>query len=231
VRIRTSDPRKFERALQTAARQIPFALSVGINDTAKEIQKYQSTYVQLAFNVRRQNFFPRAVKIKPFARKTRLSATLKIEPPGGPSRADMVTRHEEPGVRRPRFGSTLLVPVGARRLKSGRIRKTDRMEEQHFQTPLRAGRRAVASSGNVVSRGRRRTFMFRRPDGTGMVFRRTSSGRHGTFSGTEVLFVFKRRTSIHGGLQFLENARHVFDRDFQRLFANAYQRALETARP
>ena len=72
--------------LKTAAKQVPFATSVAINQTAKDFQKVQLAHMESAFIIRRQTFARRAVKIKPFSTKRQLKATVSIDPPGGRAR-------------------------------------------------------------------------------------------------------------------------------------------------
>lgn len=226
MRIRTKDPQVFAQALKTGAQQIPFAMSNAINDTAKRIQEYQRRYMNMVFEVRRASFVNRAVKIKPFAKKTLPVAVLKVEPPGGPARANVITRHERGGDRRPTSGRALSVPIEARRTKAGVVRKNERPRAFAFNRAYSSMR-----TRSEVYLGNRRTFMVRKADGSGFIAQRTGAGRTGTREGIRVLYALKTRTPVPARLQFVENARFVFDREFTSIFAMAYTRAIQTARP
>lgn len=90
-------------------RQLPYAAAVGINETAKEIQAAETQHLFREFDIRRPLFAQRAIKIKPFATKRLPEATISVDPPGGQARADIWTKFEEGGWKRPRrFGSESL---------------------------------------------------------------------------------------------------------------------------
>lgn len=218
------DPARFRRALQEGARQLAFAQSRAINETLKDIQSSQRARMKGVFKIRQRGWFRYAVKIKPWANKRTLTGIISIDPPGHPASRMAITRHERPGTRTPFASRALLVPVKARTGARQTIRKNNRPESMNFEELSRR------SGGSRVFRGERRTFMVRHPDGTGFIARRRRRGPHGVFEGTDLLYVFRQRTPIRGGLGFMTTAQRVFDRRYTQHFAASYRRALETAR-
>lgn len=223
-RITTNAP-AVARALGSLNRnQVPFALSVGINETAKDAQAAQVGGMAQRFTIRRQSWVNRAIKIKPFSTKRSLTATIRVEPPGGAARADILTRHEERGQRRPHGGSALAVPLEARRSKRDVVKKRDRPSAFSFE-------RVITRGPNEVYRGTRRTFMVRTPDGSGWILRREAAGDSGRlFDGTKVLFRLKPETRIPGDLRFIATITQTVARRFELNFGRAFDRAVATAR-
>lgn len=196
--------------------QLPFATSLGINSTARDFQAAQRAHMAEAFTIRRP-FLLQAVKIKPFSTKQSLEAVVRIDPPGGAARADIITRHEEDAERSPQSGGTLAVPSEARPSPTALVPKQ--------LLPKRLGLRGQGS----VLRGKQRTFLARGPDGRGGIFQRTGPGSHGTFRGTRKLFALTGPTPLDQRLNFFETAETVIPKVWPDNFANAWNRALETA--
>lgn len=231
IRIR-SNARQVERRVQRLVReQLPFAISVAINDTAKKIQAEERARMQAVFEIRQKTFIERAVKIKPFATKRRLRAIIGIDAPGG--RSNIIARHEVAHEREPFDGGSLLVPVergttiaglpgGARR--TGRGARPSVRELGLRQLPQRSG-------GRRIYKGQKRTFMIREADGSGMILRRRRKGGHGTFGGVELLYLLVPSVDIQARLGFRATVRRVLDSDyFSRALRQALRRALATAR-
>ena len=192
--------------LKTAAKQVPFATSVAINETAKDFQKVQVAHIESAFTIRRQTFARRAVKIKPFSTKQRLTATVSIDPPGG--KADILAKFETGGTKRPR-GQHIAVPVGVRTSPTRVIPKA-RRPRQLLQKP------------NVFALRQRRGKL---PPG---IYRRMGARRAG--KRVKLLYAFKTSVPIDARLDFLETGQRVVRQRFGRNFQRAYAKALRTAR-
>lgn len=223
MNVSTRDPKVFGKALKEAARQLDFAQSTAINRSAKRIQAALVEHANVVFIVRKKSFINRAFKIKPFAKKSLPVAVLKVEPPGGRARADIVTRHQYSGQREPFDSRALLVPQKARTNPRRKVSKT--------QMPSAFNFRRVSSRGtHEIYRGDKRAFMIRRADGSGWIFRRRRKGRHGTFKGADVLWSLETSTPIEGVLDFFQISERIFARSFPGDFAAAYRRALETSR-
>lgn len=223
MNITTKDPARFARELARGVDQIPFATSLAINNTALSIQDYQRRHNRIAFRIRNQMFWDRAIKIKPFARRGSPVAVLAVDPPGGLERADIVARHEEEGVRRPVQSRALAVPLGARRNVFRSIPRALRPRNMRWLGSYVSPR---TGTGIRIYYGQQRFWMFRRPDGTGLLFRRKGRG----VGQLEVLYTFRRQTPVPARLNFVTNAEFVFAREFPEHFAAAFRRAAETAR-
>lgn len=224
VRV-TTNAGAVARALKGFFRdQVPFALSVGINETAKDGQAAQIGGMAQRFTIRRQSWVNRAIKIKPFSTKRSLTATIQVEPPGGAGRADILTRHEERGRRQPHSGSALAVPLEARRSKRDIVKKRDRPRSFSFE-------RVQTRGPNEIFKGDRRTFMVRSPDGSGWILRRVGPGESGRlFEGTKVLFRLKPETRIPGDLRFIATITATVAQRFELNFNRAFDQAVRTAR-
>lgn len=206
--------------------QVPFALSVGINETAKDAQAAQIGGMAQRFTIRRQSWVNRAIKIKPFSTKRSLTATIQVEPQGGGGRADILTRHEERGQRQGQVGGgrSLAVPLEARRSKRDLVRKRDRPKSFSFE-------RVQTRGPNEIFRGNRRTFMVRAPDGSGWILRRVGPGESGRlFEGTKVLFRLKPETRIPGDLRFVATITATVAQRFELNFSRAFDHAVRTPR-
>ena len=205
------DSRDTERWLGKMAKQTSFALSVAINDTLKDAQKVQRAHQRRVFTVRRPQFVDRSVKIKRFATKRTLTGTMSIDPPGGQKRADIITKFERGGQKRPRDGRHLAIPIDAKRTKAGVVSRRNRPKGFNFK---RVGRSI---------RGDRRTFII---PGVG-IFQRVGRRKN---SRIRLLYAFKTQVPIDRRLDFIQNAERVVRQMFDRNFDRAFDRAMATAR-
>lgn len=148
------------------------------------------------------------LKIKPFANKRRLSATVQIEPLGGQRTADILAKFEEGGTKRPREGRHLAVPIEARRTKRGIISRAQRPRAFQF--------REIGKS--IV--GLKRTFLIPRVG----IFQRRGKRK------VRLLYASERTVPIPAALGFVENATRVVRVMFRRRFRKAFQQAVRMAR-
>ncbi len=213
--------------LDGTARQLPFAMARTINASAKDFQKFQRNHMQNVFTVRRRNFVLRSVKIKPFANKRRLEATVSIDPPGGQRRADILVKFEEGGTKRSRrAGGSVAVPIAVRKSRQSIIRKRDRPRSFAFR---KVGRSL---------RGKRRTFLI---PGVG-IYQRVGAKKAGRRLASSVktrrvrdlnirlLYSLRPSVEIPKSLRFIANAKKVVPRVFPGHFKTEFARALRTAR-
>ncbi len=208
--------------LDGTARQIPFALKVAINDTAKDFQKVQTRQIMKVFTIRRATFAKRAVKIKPFATKQNLEAKVSIDPPGGQARADIFAKFETPSIKTPREGQHLAIPSDVPRY----LRRT-----RSRPSPLKTLK--LRRVGRTI-RGERRTFVI---PGVG-VFQRT--GRRlkrrirrrvrAVGNKLRLLFKFARRARIDDRLQFVDTAKKVVKDTFPGHMHKSFEHAMATTR-
>jgi len=223
IELRTNAAKVSRRAQLLFADQLPFATSKAINDTVKDAQRAQQKQMGQTFTLRRPTWVKRGIKIKPFSDKRNLRAVIRVEPPGGPERAEIIARHEERGRREPHEGRALAVPIGARPTKKALVKKSIRPAAFRFKQ--------IATRGSIeVYKGRKRTFMIRRADGSGAVLQRIGPGRSGTFAGTRVLYRLKKSVPIAPRLEFFRTMRRVVEQKFAANYRRAFRRAAKTAR-
>lgn len=207
------DASQAERFVRRLLRDdLPFVESLAVNMTAKDFQKAQREHMGDVFTIRRQSFMRRSVKIKPFSSKRQSvrEAKVAIDSPGG--RSDIFGKFEEGGTKRPTSGTRLAVPAEVRRTKTGVVSKAQRPRRFDFQL---SGR----SRGAEVYRGRRKTFMIRRPDGTGGIFQRKGDQ-------VRTLYRFTPEAEIEPTLRFFENAERIVRDRFDVNFSRAWDKAL-----
>lgn len=164
----SADTAGIRKALRTLyADQMPYAMSLAINETAKQAQGKQRAGMYARFTVRRQSWVERSIKIGTFAKKTSLQADVRVETPGDPSRSDILTQHEDGGTKTPK-GQHLAIPDDVRKSETQVIPRNKRPRAFNFKP---------AGGSSRVFIGDARTFMIKNPDGTGGIYQRT--GRKG----------------------------------------------------
>lgn len=210
----------FERFFED---QIPYVMSVAINKTALKFQEVQREHQEDIFTIRRKAFVQRAVKIKPFAKKTSLEAIVKIDPPGGQARAGILTKFEEDTTKGPFRGRSIAVPRDTvPRTASGVIKKGWRPKELFTNATQHGRGKAIGSKGDVYQ-GDKGTLMIRRPGGKGVILRRTPQG-------LIALYFLVPLVRIKPELEFGANAQKVFDEHFTVYYVKAFDEAARTAR-
>lgn len=241
VEVDTETASRWLRGLYSS--QIPYALMRAINKTALQVQVAERRDMDQEFSLRRKDWAHRNVKIRrdDFATKTKLQAIVRIEAPGDRSRSDILAKFEETTTKKPK-GSHIAIPVDVRTTTVGIVRKNQRPRSFDF----------VHWGGNVW-RGKDRTFMIRNPDGSGGIYQRTGrrgrkkkDGTRGHGAGrrmassvsshqdrdlnVRVLYRFTPLARIEKRLKFEDTARRVIVQVFDDNFAEAFRRAVETAR-
>lgn len=191
--VRTAEPSAFLRAVWSD--QVPYVTARSINLTAMDFQKAQRAHQEDIFTIRRKAFVQGAVKIKPFANKTSLSARVSIDPPGGQARANILTKFQADTQKLPFRGSRLAVPTpNVPRGASGIIPKQWRPRN----LGLGSRARVFSSKGRDVVSGKRGVVAILKPGGKGMIFQREESGR------LKVLYWLTPRVRIRPNLRFFQ---------------------------
>ena len=204
--------------------QVPFATSLAINQTARGIQTEQRAGMRKRFTIRRA-YVLQGVKFSKFSTKRDLEAIVEIDPT-----REFLFKFEEGGTVRPR-GTRFAVPDEVRRgKKTGVVSRVMRPRGLRFEFHG-SGPRAE------VHRGLKRTFMIRRPDGTGAILQRL--GRRGgkrkprgqrRVGKLRMLFSFTPQAEVEPSLRFELTARTVFEQSFASNFEASFDRAVRTAR-
>lgn len=200
--------------------QLPWATAKAINDSALGGQRIQREHQRKIFTVRRPQFVDRAVKIAQFAKKETPEARMRVEPPGGQARADVLAKFETEHTKSPFRGRSVAVPTGAvPRTAAGIIRKSWR-PSQLFADAQRYGDRAML--------GAKDTILVWSGWGKGTIFR--FRGRRRKSGSMEALYQLVPRVSIEPELHFHDNIRrHVLD-NWDANFNRALMTAMRTAR-
>lgn len=225
------DLNRAERLLKGYERQIPFATSLAINNTAKDFQTAERTQLLRAFDVRRKQWVERNVKIKPFSTKRRLEARIGIVSPGAGERSDILSKFEKGGMKRPTKRQALAIPDRAQRTRAGVISRAARPRAFRFRLW------GVGKGGVRVYRGKKRTFMIQYPDGTGGIYQRVgrrSKRRYARVSGSEntrdtgirTLFRFTSQARIDERLEFVSIGQRTVHARFGPNFHEALERAM-----
>jgi hypothetical protein len=202
------------RAMRALFRdQEPFARSLALNNTALAAQRAQTARMEQLFTVRNRLFVARAVKLKPRATKRTPVATLRLEPPGGMARADILAKFETETRKVAQRGPTLAVPLPAvRRTGSGRTAKRDALTGRQWN----AVSDRVEVSGDLVR-------VMVTPT-TGVIYRRERRG------GTTPLYVLVPSVPITPDLRFVETIQATATRVYADEYRRAWETALRTAR-
>lgn len=210
---------------QVFSDQAPFALQQGVRTTTLQAQEAQRKHQREVFTIRNPYFMDRGVKISQWPRKQDPTAIIRIHPPGGEKRVDIITRHEEDSERTPERSKALVVPAkhGSER---GVIRRSNKLHPSKWKLRRVDG----GSSSTQVYRGRNGIYLIRHPDGSGVVRQRTGPGRHGSHQGSVPIFFLRRRTPLDPQLDFVANVTRIVEERWEDNIAEAWDRALRTAR-
>lgn len=213
----TVDPTKALAQLdRDEKQQIPFALSRAINSTALDVQRAGRNRFRSVFTLRRPDWADRSMKIKQFATKRNPVAIIGIESPGNAQRSDILAKFETDTQKVPR-GRSLAIPVGANVKRNNKdiITKAQRPAAYNFH---KQGNRIV---------GDRRTFIIRKPDGSGLILQRKGRGRR---SQTFALYILAKRARLVPDLKFIPGAQSVVDTRFNQHMQREFDNAMRTAR-
>lgn len=212
ITLETPRPLQLTGELQ---RQVPFALSLGINNSVKAGQRAIQERVMRAFIVRRTQWISQSIKITKFSTKTDLETVLQVDPT-----RNVLGKFEPGGIKTARKpGGTVAVPAAARDTPRSVIPAARRPKAFRFQY-------AGKGPKGTVFKGRDRTFLVKRPGGQGAIFQRVGPGPQGI----QLLYVLAKRARIPARLQFKQTGLDVIRQRWPREYRAALFRALRTAR-
>jgi len=187
-------------------RQVPYALSVGLNNIALDAQQSMRLRLRRVFTLRRPTFIERLVKIEKFAKKGDPSTRFGIAGP----RADLLTKFEAGGPK-PVRSSSVALPVGAGRTKSGII--------STFKRP-----RVL-----LASRAAKRVFVVQTKSGNRLILQRTGKRKGGKVKALFAL-IPKQKVHIPATLEFERTVAGVIRGRALRHLQAAFAKAMSTAR-
>jgi hypothetical protein len=201
-------------------KQLPFAISKALNDTAKDFQADERVHMHDIFHVNRDQWVNRNVKITHFAKKAGLWAEIAIAPPG--EKSDILGKFEDETEKTPSQGHALAIPVDAKRTGAGVLSNSIRPRNLNLQ-------QVSSRNGLTIYRGDNNTLMLQRADGTGLILQRNARHEPGARDGT-VLFILTPHAKLLPNLQFEVIGEHTVDERFAERFDAAWDLAMETAR-
>jgi hypothetical protein len=191
--------------------QMPFATSQAINATAKAFQADMRERLRDIFTIRRDVFADRSIKIKPFATKDSLSATISVAPPPASKspaeRSDIFGKFEDESEKVGLGGSIAVPTEHVPRTGSGVIRaawRPRRVLDRNFRDGFRA-------------------FITERAGGKRAIF---------FDEGDRIvpLYWLVPSVDIEPELEFVDTAVKTVNRVWEREFVSAFDRATRTAR-
>lgn len=191
-------------------RQIPYALSKATNQVTLEARDYLKDRNRQAFIIRRPwvlNGWRVRLSNK---RQTPIKATLWLDPT-----RDFLSKFEEGGSKQSRSGSSLAVPIEARRGAKGLVPKALSIRALQL-------RKHVTKNGKIQLKGVNGAFTVR-PGNVTLVLQR--KGRR-----VDTLYAFKRSVPIPASLQFYATVGRYVANEWPSIMGEALAEAVRTAR-
>jgi hypothetical protein len=218
----TMDTKALELALGDLARdQFPFAASKGLNDLAIRAADVQRADMQSSgrFTIRNPNVLKYGIVRTEKATKQSLASAVGVsqQTTGSREAFGYLKKFEKGGPKLPIQGSTVAVPVDARRNKRGIVAPSARIKAFQF-----------TKHGKQVT-GLKRTFMIQPKTGraAGLILQRVGRGKAST---VKVLYVLERSVPIKPILHLAENAVRTARTEWTRIWNDAMTLALRTMR-
>lgn len=200
--------------------QIPFATSVALNQTARDIRTEMREGIAERFTVRDPKFVLSGTRFN-FSTKRNLETIVSID-----RDRRFLFKFEEGGTTRPKGRTSFAIPTQNARTSKGSVLAKLRPKALEFK-------HHGDGPGVQVFRGNERTFIVRRADSSGHIFQRTDKKRSvpaGLDPYVRRLFSFSKTAEVDDRLKFGSTASFVFDEKFDPNFEKAFERAIRTAR-
>lgn len=191
-------------------RQIPFAMAKAVNDVTLEARDYLKDRNRQSFIIRRPwvlNGWRVRLANK---RQAPIKATLWLDP----SR-DFLAKFQEGGSKQSRSGSSLAVPLDARKGKRGLVPAALRIRALQL-------RKHVTKHGKMQLKGNDGSFTVRTATHTLVLQRK---GKR-----VDTLYVFKRAVPIPSSLRFFETVGAYVTNEWPKVMGEALAHAIRTAR-
>jgi hypothetical protein len=205
-------------------RQIPFATSLALNNVAKDVQVAERIRLREVFTIRRPQWADYGIKIDHFASKAEPFARIAINPPGG-KKGDIFGKFEDQTQKTPLGSHGIAVPVDAKRTKADIVQDKTRPKNLHLH---REGNRIVGDNGTyIVNLSDGRQLLLQRKD---LGKRAAKKAGRGTNDRATLLFIFVPKVRITPTLRFAATAEPVVDRQWPVRWAEAFDKAMGSAR-
>lgn len=208
-------------------RQLPYAMKLGVNRTAEEVQAAQSAHLGKAFTIRRPWVQQYGIKIAKgdFATKDKASVTIQVNPD-----ADFLIKFQEGEQKRPRDGHSLAIPIEARRNKADIVQASQRPRAFQFTSAS-----SSVASRTTIYKGNKRTFMLQKPDGSGVIFQRMGRAvkgqkRTGRDPNLKLLYILQPSAPTPPSLEFFQIGTRVAQDRFAVNLQGMLAYAIRTAK-
>lgn len=223
--VTTNDQSGIAGTLAGVRTQMPFALSVAINNTLDDAQAAIRSALPSSFVLRAAEFINRTIYIAPAdrARKDRLVGAVRVNPA-----RDFLAKFEAGGEKTPQSGKSLAVPVFREDNKTIVIKRSDPLSVQQLFKSIqeRAGQlkrqRRPKGSAPIAAAGQSSVYLVTNAKGTYIVQR--------TGSTTRVLYAFEHAVPIKPQLHFEEIAMRTALARWDTNVSEAIAYALATAK-
>jgi hypothetical protein len=200
----TIDLEQIKQVMTHYADDVRYVTSQAINQTVKDVQSAIRAKMQGEFTIRRRAFLNQSVKIKPFASKALLSATIGIMDIGGKPTADIFAKFEDGGTKTAQSGR-VAVPTSFIRRSPTQIVSSDKKP-----------------------RSLNKSFVIKDNRGDDLIMQRVAKGK---YAGVQVAYVLKHDVPISPRLNFYSTATATINQRFDINFQNAFQRAIDKPHP
>lgn len=208
IRVNVSDTLKNLTALEQ--KQLPFALSLALNNVAIDAQLALRDHFSEVFTIRRPSFvLKQGAKIFKFSSKRDLSVVMGVD-----DKADFLTKFERGDVKKPTQASSLAIPVDVRRNKRDLITRGNRPRQLLDRLGQKRG------AGGVFRLTHREGKLV--PG----IYQRTGRGGRG---GVKLLFASTPKAQTPPVLKFAFVIGKTVEKKFQLNFDKAMARALATS--
>lgn len=192
------DSASLNKLIDNWEKKLAFAVSDGINEIAKSIQKVERENINQHFTVRQNEFINRnAAIIKPFAspKKGIMFAEIAV----GQRKGLLLSTFEAGGTKSSLKGSRVAVPITGTASRPGFSSSVN----PKFTFKAMSLKKTKTKSGKTQYKGNNRTFILPSKG----VFQRTGSQR----SDIEILYKFKANPHLQASLRFVATAQRVSD--------------------
>lgn len=210
-----SNAKEVSRFLQLMhSKQIPFATSLALNDTAKDVRKHivKRTFPE-AFNLKKKGF-PNQVIFTEFSTKKNLTASVgNINTKKKRVRAiSMLNLHAEGGIKKPKRSLYLAIP-------------SRELNGKYHNKKIPKSRTPQAIFASTDRRGSKRGFVQRFKGGKAIFQRKTLKAYP-----ISLFYFLKPIAKINKTLKFYEDANRVAKKVYDKHFDKAFQKAIRTAK-
>ncbi len=217
-----------------ANRQLPFALAMALNETAKKAAVEARPEAKKRLNIKRNALLERFIRANAENRatKTKLSARVMVGgPKSNPERGSILAQHEDRGTKRPYSGNLVAMPSreittkvggGVRSIKRGYELKNFKPFSSHFSN----NRTANGRHGSRIE-GQKNTYVvFRSGSGLPILLQRYGKG----LRQTRALWLWVRQTGLMPRLGFSKSVLKSVLKHNEREIGLALTKAIASAK-